>query len=111
MLVIENTTELGEAASKVMNSSPQIENWKQLGWNYLMWSPNERAKIRSSQSPADDQDTSPGMSTIQGTLLVMCQGGVGIIFLMERLYCTQNDTTLQIRQRASWSCQNEGVFS
>lgn len=58
MLVIEHTTELGEAASEVMNSSPQIQTPKQPKWNYSKGSLNERGNVEHSQHPADSQSTS-----------------------------------------------------
>lgn len=64
MLVIEHTTESGEAPSEAMNSSLQIQTRKQPGWNYSIWSLNGRAKVQHSQEPSDSQGTSLGMSTM-----------------------------------------------
>lgn len=109
MLVIEHTTESGEAASEVMNSSPQIQTWKQPGWNYSTRSLNERANVRRSQGAADSQGTSPGMSTMRGTLLVTCQGGVGVTFfngeivLRAKWYHIANSPGNQLKL-LKWQC-------
>lgn len=48
---------------------PQIQTWKQAGWNYSPQSLNE-----GSQSPEDGQGTSAGMSTMCWALWAVCQG-------------------------------------